>query len=287
MRRAAPAAPAAGGAAGRRPGPGERAVAAEPLLRRTAAESADAPGTPPRARFSAPRADGRRRRDYPRRMRILVVEDEVEIATAVAQRLRAEAFGVDVAATLGEARFHADLHEYDAVVLDRRLPDGEGLALCAEWREAGVEVPVLMLTAMDQTDDVVAGFTGGADDYLTKPFATEELVVRVHALLRRRPTRRHDVVVAGDLRIEPSRRRVRRDGVVVPLTTKEFALLAFLADRAGEVVDRFDILEHCWDHAYEPESNVVDVHVAALRRKLGAGAIETVRGAGYRLADGA
>lgn len=219
-------------------------------------------------------------------MRILVVEDEAEIAQAVADRLRAESWGVDVAATVSEARFHADLHEYDAIVLDRRLPDGEGLALCGEWRAAGMEAPVLMLTAMDGTADVVDGFSGGADDYLTKPFATEELVARVHGLLRRRPSRRNEVVEAGELSIETSRRRVRRAGVIVPLTTKEFALLAFLADRPGEVVDRFDILEHCWDHAYEPGSNVVDVHVAALRRKLGSGAIETVRGAGYRLADG-
>ncbi len=219
-------------------------------------------------------------------MRILVVEDEGDLATAVAERLRVEGLGVDVAPTLAEARFLADLHEYDAVVLDRRLPDGEGLELCAEWRAADLRTPILMLTAMDRTDDVVAGFTGGADDYLTKPFATEELVVRVHALLRRRPTRSHEVIVAGDLRIEPSRRRVRRDGVIVPLTTKEFALLSYLADRVGEVVERFDILEHCWDHAYEPGSNIIDAHVAALRRKLGAGAIETVRGAGYRLVDG-
>ncbi|EHN10191.1 Two-component response regulator [Patulibacter medicamentivorans] len=220
-------------------------------------------------------------------MRILLVEDEAELATAVAQRLRVESFGVDVAGTLAEARFHADLHPYDAIVLDRRLPDGQGLELCGQWRAAGVETPILLLTAMDRTDDVVDGFAHGADDYLTKPFATEELVARVHALLRRRPARRHDTIEAGDLLIEPARRRVRRDGVIVPLTTKEFALLAFLADRAGEVVDRFEILEHCWDHAYEPESNVVDVHVAALRRKLGAASIETVRGAGYRLADGA
>ncbi|WP_245604041.1 response regulator transcription factor [Patulibacter minatonensis] len=228
-----------------------------------------------------------RKRVYAAAMRILVVEDEAEIAQAVAERLRAESFGVDVAGTIAAARSEADLHEYDAVVLDRRLPDGEGLALCGEWRKAGLEFPVLMLTAMDQTGDVVDGFSGGADDYLTKPFATEELVARVHGLLRRRPTRRMEVVEAGDLVIEVSRRRVKRDGVIVPLTTKEFALLAFLADRAGEVVDRFDILESCWDQAYEPGSNVIDVHVAALRRKLGSKAIETVRGAGYRLADGA
>lgn len=223
---------------------------------------------------------------YSGAMRVLVVEDEAEIATAIAQRLRAESFGVDVAATVAEARFHADVHPYDAIVLDRRLPDGEGLELCREWRAAGVETPILMLTALDDVDQRVAGLEGGADDYLTKPFATEELIARMRSLLRRGPVRRQPVVEVGALRIEPARRRVRKEGVIVPLTAKEFALLSFLADRAGEVVDRFDLLEHCWDHAYEPESNVVDVHVGALRRKLGAGTIETVRGAGYRLADG-
>ncbi len=219
-------------------------------------------------------------------MRVLVVEDEAELANAVAQRLRAEAFGVDVAATVAEARFHADVHPYDAIVLDRRLPDGEGLELCREWRAAGVETPILMLTALDAIDERVAGLEGGADDYLTKPFATEELVARVRTLLRRGPVRRQPVLEVGALRIEPARRRVRKDGVIVPLTAKEFALLAYLADRAGEVVDRFDVLEHCWDHAYEPESNVVDVHVGALRRKLGAETIETVRGASAVAARG-
>ena len=218
-------------------------------------------------------------------MRILVVEDEPGLAEAIAARLRSEAFGVDVAGTLAEARVHADVHSYDAVLLDRRLPDGEGLVLCREWRAGGVETPILLLTALDDVDEVVAGLEGGADDYMTKPFAFEELIARVRALVRRGPARAKAVVEVGPLRIEPARRRVRKDGVIAPLTTKEFALLAFLADRAGEVVDRYDILEHCWDHAYEPGSNVVDVHVGALRRKLGGEVIETVRGAGYRLVD--
>lgn len=222
---------------------------------------------------------------YAAGMRILVVEDEAELATAIAQRLRAESFAADVAGTLSEARFQVDLHAYDLAILDRRLPDGDGLTLCSEWRGEGSEVPILMLTAMDDIEDRVAGLETGADDYLTKPFATEELVARVRTLLRRAPARRQPVVDVGSLRVETARRRVRKDGVIVPLTVKEFALVSFLADRAGEVVDRFDILEHCWDHAYEPESNVVDVHVAALRRKLGPGVIETVRGAGYRMVD--
>src|SRR4051794_16403738 len=220
-------------------------------------------------------------------MRILVVEDEAELAGAIAARLRAEGFGADVAGTVGEARFNADVHEYDAVVLDRRLPDGEGLDFLRDWREAGSSTPVLMLTALDDTSDVVAGLEGGADDYLTKPFATDELVARLRSLIRRGPVLRRTVVQAAGLEVDPTRRRVRQDGVVVPLTAKEFALLEFLAHRAGDVVERYDILEHCWDHAYEPESNVVDVHVRALRRKLGDTVIETVRGAGYRMPESA
>ena len=228
-----------------------------------------------------------RRPEYARAMRILVVEDEVELAGAIAATLRGEGFGTDVAHTVEDARFHADVHPYDAVVLDRRLPDGEGLDLCRQWRAAGVSTPVLMLTALDDTADVVAGLEGGADDYLTKPFATEVLIARLRSLIRRGPVLRKSVIEAGGVEIDPARRRVKQDGVVVPLTAKEFALLEFLAHRAGEVVDRFDILEHCWDHAYEPESNVVDVHVRGLRRKLGDGVVETVRGAGYRVPENA
>src|SRR3954454_10233338 len=144
-----------------------------------------------------------------------------------------------------------------------------------------------MLTALDDTSDVVAGLEGGADDYMTKPFATDELVARLRSLIRRGPVLRRTVLEAAGLEVDPARRRVRQDGVVVPLTAKEFALLEFLAHRAGDVVERYDVLEHCWDHAYEPESNVVDVHVRALRRKLGDRVIETVRGAGYRMPEGA
>ena len=218
-------------------------------------------------------------------MRILVVEDEADLAAAIAGSLRTEGFGADVAGTLEEARFQADVHPYDAVILDRRLPDGEGLDLLRDWREAGASTPVLMLTALADSSDVVAGLETGADDYLGKPFATEVLIARLRSLIRRGPVLRRTTIDIAGVEIDPSRRRVRSDGVVVPLTSKEFALLEFLAHRAGEVVDRLDILEHCWDHAYEPESNVVDVHVRGLRRKLGDGIIETVRGAGYRVPD--
>ena len=218
-------------------------------------------------------------------MRILVVEDEVEMAAALRDALVGEAFAVDIAATLDVARFNADLHEYDAVILDRRLPDGDGADLCREWRDGGKKTPVLMLTALDDTSDIVEGLEGGADDYVTKPFALEVLLARVRSVIRRGPRERDSVIKAGMLEIDPARRRVVQKGVAVPLTTKEFSLLNYLGDRAGEVVDRLDILEHCWDHAYEPGSNVIDVHVGALRRKLGDEVIETVRGAGYRLVD--
>jgi two-component system copper resistance phosphate regulon response regulator CusR len=218
-------------------------------------------------------------------MRILIVEDEPELAVAVAAALRDAGWSCDEAADLASAQLLFDMHAYDAVVLDRRLPDGDGLTLCARWRAAGIGTPVLVLTALDGTAAVVDGLRTGADDYLTKPFASAELVARIEALLRRAPIAPRPVLRIGALEIDRGRRRVKRDGIVVTLTAKEFALLEHLALAEHAVVDRYELLEHCWDHAAEPESNVIDVHVRGLRRKLGAEVIETVRGAGYRLAE--
>ncbi len=218
-------------------------------------------------------------------MRILIVEDEPELAVAIAAALRDAGWSCDEAADLASARLLFGMHDYDAVVLDRRLPDGDGLTLCASWRAAGLGTPVLVLTALDGTAAVVDGLRTGADDYLTKPFASVELVARVEALLRRAPIAPRPVLRIGSLEIDRGRRRVRHDGIVVTLTAKEFALLEHLALADHAVVDRYELLEHCWDHAAEPGSNVVDVHVRALRRKLGTDVIQTVRGAGYRLAE--
>src|SRR5947209_6917275 len=205
-----------------------------------------------------------------------MVEDEDSLAAAVAETLRLEGFAVDVVGDLASARSEAAWHEYDAIVLDRRLPDGDGLELCRELRDGGASAPILLLTALDETSEIVSGLEAGADDYLTKPFATPELIARVRSLIRRGPVLRRPLIEVGDISVDPARRRVRQAGAVVPLTAKEFSLLEFLALRGDAVVDRYDILEHCWDQAYEPESNVIDVHIAALRRKLGANVIETV-----------
>ncbi|MEU3648403.1 response regulator transcription factor [Lentzea sp. NPDC034063] len=215
-------------------------------------------------------------------MRVLVVEDDHELGDQVSRRLRTRGFAVDRASDLGEADLKQSVHRYDCVVLDRGLPDGDGLDLLAAWRRAGVRVPVLVLTALGAVTERVAGFTVGADDYLGKPFAVEELEVRVVALCRRGEAPRHTLLGAGGVEMDLPRRRVTRDGVVLTLTGKEFAVLELLLARAGRVVTRTELIEHCWDEMAEPMSNVVDVVVAQLRRKLGdPPVVVTVRGAGF------
>ncbi|MGW6929708.1 response regulator transcription factor [Lentzea sp. NPDC054927] len=215
-------------------------------------------------------------------MRVLLVEDDHELGDQVSRRLRARGFAVDRASDLGEADLKQSVHLYDCVVLDRGLPDGDGLDLLAAWRRAGVRVPVLVLTALGAVTDRVAGFTVGADDYLGKPFAVEELEVRVVALCRRGEAPRNTLLSAGGVEMDLPRRRVTRDGVVLTLTGKEFAVLELLLARAGRVVTRTELIEHCWDEMAEPMSNVVDAVVAQLRRKLGdPPVVVTVRGAGF------
>ncbi len=221
-------------------------------------------------------------------MRVLVVEDQPDAARFIAKGLREAAYAVDVAADGVAAGGLIAGNDYDVVVLDVMLPRKDGLALCADLRRAGDDVPVLMLTARDAVEARIAGLDAGADDYLTKPFDFRELLARVRALIRRggHPVAAERIRVAH-LDIDVPRRRVWRRGVEVHLTAREFALLEYLARRAGEVVGRADIAEHVWDEHYDAFSNIVDVYVQKLRRKLdepdAESLIRTRRGEGYQL----
>jgi len=220
-------------------------------------------------------------------MRALVVEDELKMAALLRRGLTEEGYAADVARTGRDALWMARAAPYDAILLDRMLPDGDGAEVCRELRESGVWAPILMLTARDGVDDRVAGLDSGADDYLTKPFSFSELLARLRALARRGPVERPTVLDVGSLRLDPATRQVWRGDVAVDLSAKEFALLETFMRRPGHVLSRLDLLEHAWDYAYENRSNVVDVYIRYLRQKIdrpfGVRSIETVRGAGYRL----
>ncbi|OEV11759.1 DNA-binding response OmpR family regulator [Streptomyces sp. Amel2xB2] len=218
-------------------------------------------------------------------MRLLIVEDERRLALSLARGLSAEGFAVDVAHDGTEGLHRASEGTYDLIVLDIMLPGMNGYRVCGALRAAGDETPVLMLTAKDGEYDEAEGLDTGADDYLTKPFSYVVLLARVRALLRRRTRGARTVLRLGRLCVDPGTRRVSVGERDVEVTAKEFAVLEHLAVRAGEVVSKSDILEHVWDFAYEGDVNIVEVYVSALRRKLGAGWIATVRGAGYRLVD--
>ncbi|WP_326745117.1 response regulator transcription factor [Streptomyces sp. NBC_00121] len=217
-------------------------------------------------------------------MRLLIVEDEKRLAMSLAGGLTAEGFAVDVVHDGLEGLHRARGGAYDLVVLDIMLPGMNGYRVCAALRAAGHEVPILMLTAKDGEYDEAEGLDTGADDYLTKPFSYVVLVARIRALLRRRGGgSASPVLTVGALRMDTAARRVLLGEDEVALTAKEFAVLEQLALRAGQVVSKADILEHVWDFAYDGDPNIVEVYVSALRRKLSAAAIRTVRGAGYRL----
>ncbi|WP_330440372.1 response regulator transcription factor [Micromonospora sp. NBC_00821] len=217
-------------------------------------------------------------------MRVLVVEDEARLAAALQRGLQAEGFAVDVAAT-GPAGLDAARHGgYDAMVLDVMLPGLSGYELVRRLRAEQHWLPVLMLSAKDGEYDQADGLDCGADDYLTKPFSYVVLLARLRALLRRGAPERPTVLAVGDLRLDPARRRVTRADAEVALTAREFALLDYLMRRPGQVVSKVELLDHVWDASLETAPNAVEVYVGYLRRKLGRDRLETVRGAGYRLA---
>lgn len=220
-------------------------------------------------------------------MHILVIEDDAELAREIARGLRDLGDRVSVAATAAEGERVASEQELDVIVMDVMLPGGSGFMLCRALRAAGVQTPILILTARDAVDDRVTGLEAGADDYMVKPFAFQELVARVRALARRPPTLAPRVVQVGDLEIDLGAKRARRGGRTIELTAKEFALLECLARRPGDVLDRSEITAHVWDANHDPYTNVLEVLVRRLRRKVDDGfavkLIHTMRGAGYRL----
>ena len=223
-------------------------------------------------------------------MRVLVVEDERKFANLLARGLREEGYAADVAGDGEDALWMAMAASYDAILLDVMLPGTDGFEVCRRLRKEGVWSPVLMLTARDAIDDRVTGLDAGADDYLPKPFAFDELMARVRALVRRPPLERPTVLEVGDLRLDPALHRVWRGNVELQLSAKEFALLEVFMRRPGVVLTRAQLLDAAWDMGFERRSNVVDVNIRYLREKIdrpfGVESLETVRGVGYRLKDG-
>ncbi|MBF4594199.1 response regulator transcription factor [Curtobacterium flaccumfaciens] len=221
-------------------------------------------------------------------MRVLVVDDEVRLADGVRRGLEAAGWAVDVANDGVDGLWHAREFRYDAIVLDLMMPGLSGWAVCAQLRADGDWTPVLMLTAKDGEWDQVEALDAGADDYVTKPFSHPVLVARLRALVRRGARERPTVLTLGDLVVDPAARTVARGETPVELTSREFAVLEYLARHPGQVRSKRDVIENVWDVDFEGDPNIVEVYVGHLRRKLdrpfGRAAIETVRGAGYRLA---
>jgi len=222
-------------------------------------------------------------------VKVLIVDDEAAMADAVARGLVAEGFVVQTASDGVEGLWMAEEFDYDAIVLDVMLPGLSGYEVCRRLRARGSHVPVLMLTARDDERDEADGLDLGADDYLTKPFSFLVLLARLRALLRRAPAERAPVLSVGDLRLDPASRQCTRGDVDVHLTAREFALAEFLVRRKGQVLSKIQIGQHVWDADLDVDSNIVEVYIGYLRRKIdepfGVRSIETVRGVGYRLQD--
>jgi len=220
-------------------------------------------------------------------MRILVVEDEPRMASVIARGLREHSYAVDVAQDGDDGLYQCSINDYDLIVLDVLLPQRDGFEVCRELRARGTATPVLMLTARAAVDDRITGFEAGADDYLTKPFSFRELLARIHALLRRDSHLLPDEIEIGDLIINSSSHRVSRAGSSIQLTAKEYALLEYLARRAGQLVSRADIAAHVWDNDFDPFSNTIEVYMNRLRKKIDDGhltkLLHTRRGEGYIL----
>lgn len=218
-------------------------------------------------------------------MRILVVEDDPDLSRQLKEALTDVGYAVDIAGDGEEGHHLGDTEPYDAVVLDLGLPVIDGVSVLQKWRSDGKKFPVLILTARDQWSEKVAGFDAGADDYLTKPFHTEELMARLRALLRRAAGHTTDTIDIGELSVDNRSARAFVNGMAVKLTSHEFRLLSYMATHRGRVISRTELVEHIYDQDFDRDSNTIEVFVGRLRRKIGTNRIETVRGLGYRLTD--
>ena len=220
-------------------------------------------------------------------MRVLLVEDEPRMANVIAKGLREHSYAVDVAHDGDAGLYQISINDYDIIILDVLLPQRDGFEVCRELRRRGNSTPVLMLTARAAVDDRLTGFDAGADDYLTKPFSFRELLARIHALLRRDSRLRPDVLEVGDLVVDSASHRVSRGNRDIQLTAKEYALLEYLARRAGQLVSRSEIAAHVWDDSFDPFSNTIEVYINRLRRKVddnhSVKLLHTRRGEGYIL----
>jgi len=223
-------------------------------------------------------------------MRVLLVEDDTNIAHFVAKGLREQAYAVDVAKTGEEALYQLAVNSYDILVLDVMIPEPDGFAVCRDLRQTGHRIPVLMLTARDSVEDRIQGLDCGADDYLTKPFEFRELLARLRALLRRPTAIQPAILCVSDLIVDTAGQTVSRAGKNIPITTKEYAFIEFLARNAGRVVGRAEIAEHVWDEEFDPFSNLIEVYINRIRRKIDPPGskplLQTRRGAGYVLGSG-
>jgi two-component system OmpR family response regulator len=216
-------------------------------------------------------------------MRILVVEDDVNLNRQLSDTLKEAGYVVDQAFDGEEGHFLGDTEPYDAIILDIGLPELDGVTVLEKWRGAGRSVPVLILTARDRWSDKVAGIDAGADDYVTKPFHVEEVLARIRALIRRAAGHASSEIVCGPVRLDTKTSKAIVNGVALKLTSHEYRLLAYLMHHKGEVVSRTELVEHMYDQDFDRDSNTIEVFVGRLRKKMGVDLIETVRGLGYRI----
>ena len=218
-------------------------------------------------------------------MRVLIVEDEPNLRQQLQSTLEGAGYAVDIAADGEEGHFLGSTESYDAIVLDLGLPEIDGLTVLDRWRKEGKTTPVLVLTARDSWSDKVAGLDAGADDYVAKPFQTEELIARLRALIRRASGNASAELTAGDIRLDTRSGKVTKGGEPVKLTAQEYKLLSYLLHHKGKVVSRTELIEHIYDQDFDRDSNTIEVFVTRIRKKLGADTITTIRGLGYSLED--